>query len=770
MLTKLTLLLPLLVLFFSDSFSQKTEFSQENAIPILKTLVLDIGPRPMGSPAEQRALNFAAGKFKEYGCDTSYVLPMTVAAGVNTRSGVAVGVKKGKTNRIIVIGGHIDSSGPEIPGANDDGSGTACVIELARVICSRETESTVYFCCWGGEEQGLRGSTFFVNNFEHLDSVVLMLQLDMADGSSHLIADPDGSNASAPSWLVKSAFDIFYHDLEKSGLVYHTASSTLNLAAGGAFGSDHIPFIDKGIPAIDFTSDVTFPIHTPQDNWENFTPSGLKRSGDLVLKLFEKYDGGVPSRTTEQYQMIQFGSQVFFISYPVIWVFIGISLAVAVVAFVRARKNRIVPDPEKKIKWSRFKLIGAALVLQLFVWSSETVVGLIGGYRFPWVNNETGFLILGVLCGLIGLWFVLQAVGRYRLSEDAYVFVRPALVSLFVMTLLSTYLTHELGMYLAASLLCMSLATFVKKPAAKLVFFAAAFLVMYKLIFFDGLGLFQRGLAQNQVSVFWQKGLFHLGYVVVFTGLSLPFVYGFAAMYRGSGVDLFWLRRLRKGSGLLVISLAAVSVATYLLAQPVYDNLWFNNVRVAHQYQIGADTSSLTIKSSEYFEGLTGTINGRDTTLTGRQNYAAVQEAKGFSVNWVGVSQSVDEPAKISDSTWRIERVLELHSQFRPLSVSVVYESDQPFEVQSQWAHGPQVRDRRLRETEMRKVFRWYSFPDTLLRIPVTFTLRDTQRVTERVEVVFDSVAFPIRLQREFTNIEYRTTISAVDSFAIAKR
>ncbi|MBF8258486.1 MAG: M20 dimer protein, partial [Actinobacteria bacterium] len=137
--------------------------SQENAYAILKTLVLDIGPRPMGSPAEQRAMGFAVSKFNEYGCDTSYVMPMTVASNVNTNSGVAIGVKKGKSERIIVIGGHIDTT-PNAPGANDDGSGTACVIELARVLCKRENESTVLFCCWGGEEQGLRGSEYFVKN------------------------------------------------------------------------------------------------------------------------------------------------------------------------------------------------------------------------------------------------------------------------------------------------------------------------------------------------------------------------------------------------------------------------------------------------------------------------------------------------------------------------------------------------------------------------------------------------------------------------------
>ena len=49
----------------------------------------------------------------------------------------------------------------------------------------------------------------------------------------------------------------------------------------------------KGIPAIDFTSDVSYPIHTPLDNWANFNPDGLPRTGDLVLRLFERFDGGV---------------------------------------------------------------------------------------------------------------------------------------------------------------------------------------------------------------------------------------------------------------------------------------------------------------------------------------------------------------------------------------------------------------------------------------------------------------------------------------------
>src|SRR5512146_692630 len=160
----------------ATAIAQHAEFSTENAMSLLTTLAGDIGPRPMGSPAEQRALAFAASKFKEYGCQESYVMPFAVAEGVNTKSGIAVGVLKGKTGRIILIGGHIDSSGPDVPGANDDGSGAASVMEIARVMGQREHNSTLVFCCWGGEEMGLRGSEFFADHFAQMDSIDLMLQ------------------------------------------------------------------------------------------------------------------------------------------------------------------------------------------------------------------------------------------------------------------------------------------------------------------------------------------------------------------------------------------------------------------------------------------------------------------------------------------------------------------------------------------------------------------------------------------------------------------
>ena len=152
--------------------------------------------------------NFASLDFYE-----SYLMEMKTAenemthSSINTNSGIAVGVLHGKTDRIIVIGGHIDSASPDIPGANDNGSGSAVVIELARILSKEQHQSTFVFCLFGGEEAGLCGSDYFVRHFPQLDSVVLMQNIDMANGSDILIPTVEIRDHCTPKWLVKAAFE-----------------------------------------------------------------------------------------------------------------------------------------------------------------------------------------------------------------------------------------------------------------------------------------------------------------------------------------------------------------------------------------------------------------------------------------------------------------------------------------------------------------------------------------------------------------------------------
>ena len=73
-------------------------------------------------------------------------------------------------DRIFIVSGHLDSRNKDVmdaaggaPGANDDGSGVAAVIELARVMAKMELSATVLFVAFTGEEQGLKGATYLAD-------------------------------------------------------------------------------------------------------------------------------------------------------------------------------------------------------------------------------------------------------------------------------------------------------------------------------------------------------------------------------------------------------------------------------------------------------------------------------------------------------------------------------------------------------------------------------------------------------------------------------
>jgi hypothetical protein len=744
-------------------FGQQADFSGENAFAILKVLANDIGPRPMGSPAEQRALAYAVSKFAEYGCQESYVIPCTVAQGINTNSGIAVGVLKGNTGRIIVIGGHIDSAGPEIPGANDDGSGAACVMELARVLGRSRHESTLVFCCWGGEEEGLLGSDYFVDHFSLIDSVALMLQIDMADGAGALAVDPDaGLQQSAPRWLTKAAYEVYFDSLHYEGLTYPTHFAALNSSLIEGTGSDQAAFIEKGIPAIDFTADVDYPIHTPEDDVAHFTPAGLERSGNLVLGLVRRFDGGVPDRTTEQYYLIQVGNTPLFFLHSLLRVIVIGSAVLALVALFVAWRRRKRGTEGPVVRWSGAKIVLYVLIVQACIWSSDHIVELVRGVRYPWVNNFTGFVILGLLCGLGGFWCTLQLARRWRIGLEPFPLYLRSVIMLLIFTGALALANPEVALYMAAGLFCVSMAMLLPWGWMKLVFVLLSPYLAARIIFSEYLGLFQRSLPANPLS----GAVMDVIYVVVFTLISLPFAYAFAAAYRDARIDLFWIRKFRSPAGLGATLFAIVLLVVILSGRPVYDRSWYNDIRAEEKYTIGADTASIQLRGGEFLAGTNVRWNGHDTLLTARITRFEPGGGRISPIRWASVesSNAVEVKAPDSDSSIVVDRLLRLSSAIRPLSVQILYTSTLPIHVFSPRA--AQVARKHARVSEREKRYLWYSFPDTALSIPLEFTIRKDQTVRESIEITYDTLATPLDARREFSNVIRRTVVTRVDNIS----
>lgn len=730
------MILPALICLLAAPLGAQTEFSQENATAILKHLCIDIGPRPMGSPAEQTALRYAVSKFREYGCDTAWVMPMLHSSRAITTSGVAVGIKRGATGRAILLGGHMDSAGPEIPGADDDGSGSATIIELARVLGMRQMHSTIIFCCWGGEEQGLEGSQYFVRNYADLDSVDLMLQIDMANGVGNIDLDPDTHLRSAPTWLVQAAVADFF-DLGYSHLQYPTHFFSMNYLRGQGAGSDHEPFLDHGIPAIDLSTDVSKPIHTPRDNFQNFDPAGLKRSGDVVLKLVEQFDRGVPSRQTEQYWLYLLGHTPIFVPIPVLWAFLVVTLAVAVAAFIVVRKRREPPDDPARIRWSGIKVLLFTTIVVLCGWLSSDLIGLLRGVRHPWFTSIPWYYLLAAMAMAIGGWICLRLSAFLRLSRCPYVYFKRAAIIIAAIAILSCLAGIKIAVEPAVALLLISLAVFVRNPYLKALLVALSPWWMLRLIFSEWADLIFRSTAQGLPTATAQATIINLS-LGVFLGLYLlPFSYAVLMVLRDSPRLAGALAPLRSAMTLALLVIAYAGLSFYLLERPVYNNLWYRDVHLDERYDVNSGEKLVLLRSSENLYGLKLVHAGSDTSVDGRQARAALTPSALFDTSWLHVAQDRTAP-----STGGTDSAIEL----------TLTADRRPYTVYASVASGPPGKDRRSEE------YRWYSFPDSIIHIPIGGAAAASDSLTVNYEVVFDALADPVRCEGDNIYVIPRTT------------
>lgn len=758
-------------LILAGSAVSQTPFSADSAHAYLRVIAGEIGPRTMGSPAERAAMEFAVTKFREFGLDEAFIMPIREASsialqgGVNTNSGVAVGVLKGRTDRVIVIGGHIDSASPEIPGANDDGSGSACVIELARVLKLRNNEgtrqrnndgthqrineSTVVFALFGGEEQGLVGSKYFVKYFDRIDKVDLMLQIDMTNGSEWLLPLTEAGDVSSPEWLVRAAYEEF-ETLGYSGLSYPTHFYTImNAIPGGGIGSDHQPFLERGIPAIDFTSNVNDPIHTPQDNLENFLADGLQRSGDLVYNLFVRFDAGTPEERTGSYYLVQLGSVLLFFPLPVLWVFLFLAVSLGVYALLEIRKRRVPEEPKARIPG--LKLFLLMMIIQTCVWTSENLAGLFAGQRFPWVTDPDGYFFLGLLGGILGIWISIHVGRRLNLTAVAYRYALRTFVFLVVLIILFSLLSVKMAVYPAASLVLLALAFMIRQRFVRLVLWLFSGHFMFRLIFSEGFYLFARSTshlpAEGSAPFF-----VHIFYILFFSLWSFPFLLAFAAIREDRRQDLEWLSSFAKPAGGIAAAIAVLACAVYLSMLPAYSDLWTQPVSVRQAMNFESGRGRVMLTSPDYLDGTTVTVAGRDTLIEGRVTSVNLGEFDPADHNWIRVERTVESE---KDSATRFTIGLRIHARTRPYTLSIGYSggSAKVSDVVTPllWS-----------QTSTSVTFRWYSFPDTMLYLPVSFTVSGADSVREYIEATFLEQAVPVTVRKESSSFQSRTVLEKV--------
>ncbi|MFH0988565.1 MAG: M28 family metallopeptidase [bacterium] len=741
----LNILLIALLLAGSTAMSQ-TPFRQDSALSYLRTIAVDIGPRTMGSPGERQAMEFALTKYRQFGLQETYIMPIKEIPGImnsaprNTSSGVAVGILKGKSDRMIILGAHADSDSPDNAGANDDGSGCAVIIELARILSQRQNESTIVFALFGGEEQGLVGSKFFVDHFGQLNDVVLMLQVDMANGSEWLMPHVDSEKFSSPEWLVRAA----YEEFEKTGhhgLYYPTHFFALmSSLPGGGVGSDHEPFLSHGIPAIDFTTSVSDPIHTPLDSFENFKPGGLQRTGDLLYRLLERFDGGVPEQQHDTYYLVQLGTTPIFFPLWLISLFIVSALLISFVALFRARQHYKNNPPADHRKIPGLKLFLLMLIIQTAVWFSENIVGLLKGDRYPWLLHPTDYFILGGFGALIGIWFSLQLAPKLHMRQDGYSYFLRALIFLYIFFLLTVFGSVKLALYPAMAIGLLSLAMLVRQPAVKLFFWILSPHFMFRLLFFEPFDFIARMVTITGSMNHFYNLLLTFLYILFFSVWAFPFLLGFAAIRYDSRVDFFWLKTFHRKSGLLLAGIFFILTVIVLAIQPTFSNEWKQRIWAAQQWNVDSSTVGFTLKSAEYIQGTRITGNGIDTVLQRGLEATISTTLPAPAVPWIQVKREIEMES--SDSTTSVTILLKPRFLYRPFTTSISY-TVKKGTIKTLFC--PLASSR----TERTITLSWYSFPDTALVIPLKFSVAGTDSLIETLDASFTQPLHPFTLTKE---------------------
>lgn len=187
----------------------------------------------------------------------------------------------------VVIGGHYDSVhntlGAIHNGADDNASGTSMVLELfEKFAASNSNKRTLVFMAFGGEELGLLGSKYFVNNPTiDLSKVQLMVNLDMVGR-----LDKEGKDLQLGGVSTAVNFSTILHPF-----LMQKDLNIIDLGKGIFSRSDHYSFYKKDIPVLFFFTGIHPDYHSSSDDADKINYKGMETISSMVNLIIEEFAG-----------------------------------------------------------------------------------------------------------------------------------------------------------------------------------------------------------------------------------------------------------------------------------------------------------------------------------------------------------------------------------------------------------------------------------------------------------------------------------------------
>jgi hypothetical protein len=270
----------------------RVSFDGGRALEHVRRLV-EFGPRPAGSDALRRARAYIVGELKSYGLKVSEdEFKAKTPEGERRMVNVSAEVK-GAGDDFVVIASHYDTKLYKqfsFVGANDGGSSTGALLEIARVLASAPRGGVGYrLVFFDGEEatcaewdecggpsapDNTYGSRHYVERLRERGELKRLRALVLLDMMGYEKLELGRDTMSTP-WLV----DVVWKTAAELGYGREFAARAEDVG-----GDDHAPFLAAGVPSLDIIQLNTYPFwHRPEDTLDKLSARSLRAVGEVVL-------------------------------------------------------------------------------------------------------------------------------------------------------------------------------------------------------------------------------------------------------------------------------------------------------------------------------------------------------------------------------------------------------------------------------------------------------------------------------------------------------
>lgn len=247
-----------------------------------------IGQRQSGSPGIRLAQDYIRTQLKSFGCSVEEDhFESSTPVGRIPMQNIVAKIPGASPNVVLLLTHYDTKRQPNFVGANDGGSSTGLMLEMARQLCGKKRNVSVWIAFLDGEEALVEWSDLDSTYGSRQMAAKLAVANELKSVKAVILADMIGDRdlalkreSQSTTWLT----DMVWKTAKRLGYEKHFLSETQSIE------DDHIPFLKRGVPAVDLIDYDYPPWHTPGDTLDKVSARSLGVVGHVILESVKELE------------------------------------------------------------------------------------------------------------------------------------------------------------------------------------------------------------------------------------------------------------------------------------------------------------------------------------------------------------------------------------------------------------------------------------------------------------------------------------------------